>query len=445
MLVQNIFTKKQDTICPLIDSERSNSEAVRGDVRGLARELAINTLAAVTLFGCSFGSYPTKGEIDAELPNVPPLETIAEGRSYIAVVRKEMVAQRIALQNLELALDAGIVGGLATVALGNALNWGAHARNRATIFTAAVIGVESTLSLKQQGLIINKGLDALLCVESQAEALYVAVKAVDAILAPVASDMRDLERALNELPPQLRADPMVRSAARDLIDAKNWLAAASVPTATVNAAVKIAVNQVIQVTVDQLSQTLPDGSAFAKISLSAQPATKSPTPATTPSPAARYNALYAPEQRVAPLAPPDPRIELVISFHTKLLSDWSAAEAKLPAAVTGASPAPLPVFTCGVAPLIPLAISPAAFTIGLDTGSTASAGIVGGVLPYTPQITVAANVGGLTPQNIDVTLSGTTVTLTARKPLGAGPYNLVVTDTTGAQRTATVTAGKPSR
>jgi hypothetical protein len=62
--------------------------------------------------------------------------------------------------------------------------------------------------------------------------------------------------------------------------------------------------------------------------------------------------------------------------------------------------------------------------------------------PYTPEITTTANATGLTPQAIQVGIAGANVTLTHSVDLkkGPGPYNLVVTDATGAQRTAIVTA-----
>ncbi|TMK35222.1 MAG: hypothetical protein E6G69_02505 [Alphaproteobacteria bacterium] len=238
--------------------------------RSVFRAAAI--LAITSLLGCSFADYPTSLAVDRARPTVPPLETIADGRAYLAVVRHDLIVQRDNLRYLDMGLAAGIVGGLVTTALATTLKWGHHTQVTAGLLSAALIGVESTLTLKQQQLIINRGLDALLCVESQAEAAYLPVKDRDAVLAPVADDIHALEGAI-AVSANIQDDALADAVA-DLTDAKYWFSRVSIPAASVNAAVKIAVNSVLQTTVDQLNVALPDGSAFAKISLTPPPVAK---------------------------------------------------------------------------------------------------------------------------------------------------------------------------
>jgi len=218
---------------------------------------ATAALAVANLVGCSFANYPTEPDVALARPLVPPLETIADGRAYLAVVRREFIAERDQLRALDMGLAGGIVGGLVTTALATTLKWGHHTHVTAGLLTAAVIGVESTLSLKTQQQIINRGLDALLCVESQAEAAYLPVKERDAILAPVADDIHALEGAIAAW--ASTQDAAVSDALADLATAKYWFSRVSVPASTVNAAVKIAVNSVLQTTIDQLNAILPDG------------------------------------------------------------------------------------------------------------------------------------------------------------------------------------------
>jgi hypothetical protein len=244
------------------------------------RKGTVLTVVVANVASCSFASYPTKMNVEDARNNTPRLETIADGRSYLAVVRNGMVTDRNNLQIIDYGLDAGIVGGLVTTALGTALQWGTHANIRAVVLSGAVIGVSSVLSLKQQVLIINKGLDALVCVESQAEAAYVPVRPVDTALAPVAGDIQNLQAAIQSVGQVQSGTPLSNAvilANADLVNAKSWLSVKSVPIVNVVASVKVGVDTVLQTTIDQLNMALPDGSAFAKISLGPQPASTPPS------------------------------------------------------------------------------------------------------------------------------------------------------------------------
>lgn len=395
-------------------------------------------LVVISLAGCSFAPYPTKLDVDLARPTVPSLETIADGRAYLVVVRNELITERDNLRNLDTGLAAGIVGGLVTTALATTLKWGHHTQVAAGILSAAVIGVESTLSLKTQQQIINRGLDALLCVESQAEVSYLAVKQRDVVLGPVADDIRALEAAIAAAANV--QDEALAKAAADLADAKAWFSRVSLPVAAVNAAVKIAVNSVLQTTIDQLNAVLPDGAAFAKISLTplATPAATA-TPAT---PAVRTGQTSSATNRAFVQGEISPREAYFASFVTKLHADMKIAEAALrtlpPAAVLA-----FPSIQCAVAggvPVVPLSVSPTALTLALPVGRTAVATIIGGAPPYKGEITVAAGSSELNPKAIQVDVSGVTVTLTNTALLKKGTYNLVMTDASGAQKTIIVTA-----
>jgi hypothetical protein len=346
-----------------------------------------------------------------------------------------MVDERTRVQIIDYSLDAGIVGGVVTTALGTALQWGSHANIRAGIFSAAAIGVSSALSLKTQELLINKGLDALVCVESQAEAAYVPVKPVDTALASVAGDIQNLQVEINSIG-QAQSEALstqVRSATADLVNAQNWLTVTSVPVANVVASVKVAADTVLQTTIDQLNQALPDSSAFSKISLSAQPASKG-TPPPPPS-ASTAKSLSINEKE-------EPEISRLKVLQNNLLGDESRAQNAL--ANIGSNPAAtqLPTINCPVAsgtPTQTLQISSSSLTISLSsTKPPDPLTINGGAPPYKAEITTAANATGLNPKAIQVGLAGTTITLTYSAALTKGTYNLVVTDATGIQRTATI-------
>src|SRR5215831_9238655 len=85
---------------------------------------ATAALAVANLVGCSFANYPTEPDVALARPLVPPLETIADGRAYLAVVRREFIAERDQLRALDMGLARGIVGGLVTTALATTLKWG---------------------------------------------------------------------------------------------------------------------------------------------------------------------------------------------------------------------------------------------------------------------------------------------------------------------------------
>ncbi len=408
--------------------------------RSVFRAAAI--LAITSLLGCSFADYPTSLAVDRARPTVPPLETIADGRAYLAVVRHDLIVQRDNLRYLDMGLAAGIVGGLVTTALATTLKWGHHTQVTAGLLSAALIGVESTLTLKQQQLIINRGLDALLCVESQAEAAYLPVKDRDAVLAPVADDIHALEGAI-AVSANIQDDALADAVA-DLTDAKYWFSRVSIPAASVNAAVKIAVNSVLQTTVDQLNVALPDGSAFAKISLTPPPVAAASSPAMPPG-SPRTLRVPASPSTLAGVGVADravvtsqARREYFARFVGKLHTDIQIAEAALRTLPTVTTPAALPSFSCGVSGG-PLIISPATLTIGLTQNSTAAA-ILGGTAPYVPEITIAAGSSGLNPGAIHATIVGPAVTVKTSAPLRPGAYNLVITDATGAQRTVAIIA-----
>ena len=414
--------------------------------------MALSVVVA-SLTGC-FASYPTASDVNNARNNIPRLETIADGRSYLAAARDGMVAERNKLQIIDYGLDIGIVGGVVTTALGTALKWPSHANITAGILSAAVIGVSSTLNLKQQQIIINRGLDALVCVESQAEAAYVPVRQRDAVLAPVAADIANLYAELSRAELQAESDSalsnIISSASADLVNAQNWLSVQSVPIANVVVSAKIAVDTVLQTTVDQLNAALPDGSAFSKISLSPPPASKSPpsvpvpTPLTAPRNIAALQARGASENQIAEATTLQNLVEI-------LNNDMHKANAILPSIGPSIPAAQLSTINCPVAggtATQALQISPVSITISQSKGGTAPATIIGGTPKYKAAITANSSgltpeiiqVGGLTPENAQAGATGTPIMLTNSKDVKPGPYNLVVTDATGAQTTASITA-----
>lgn len=422
----------------------TRSEAMRSNFG----EKAALSFVIVSLAGCSFASYPTKSQVEYTAMNTPRLETIADGRSYLTAVRNDMVAEREKLQILDYGLDAGIVGGVVTTALGTALKWGSHTNITAGILSAAVIGVDSVLSLKTQEQIINRGLDALICVESQAEAAYVPVKQIDAALAPVAGGIRNLQSEIDFLlgrPENESVLSAISLANVDLVNAKSWLSVESVPVANVVVTVKIGVDSVLQTTVDQLNSALPDGSAFAKIALPATPSPAPPPSVTPPKPALTPNnaAQIAAASVPGALSTTTDAANILLNLVNTLHNEIAAANAILPSLTPVSSTIQLSTINCPVASgtaMQALQISPASLTVSLPAGSTASVNITGGTPQYKAEITTAANATGLTPQAIRVVITGSTVTLTNSTALNPGTYNLVVTDSTGAQRTAVVIA-----
>jgi len=390
-----------------------------------------------SLVGCAAGSYPTQTQVDNTAKTIPPLNTIAEGRAYLQIVRKNMADERDVLQRIDYGLDAGIVGGAITVALGTALHWGGHSTIKAGIFTGAVLGVESTLSLKTQEQIINKGLDALNCVESQAEAAYVSVRPVDAVLALIDQDIKNLETGIDKLKSQ-NADgsfsDVLTQAQTDLAAAKLWVSIETIPVVTVNTGVKIGVNAVLQTTVDQLNTALPDGSAFSKISTSFPPQV---TPTTTPP---------VPKQTVPQIITPSLRELASVTIAKKDLSDlatrlnidMAAAKSALEALGPIKLNAPLPTINCAVSTVTqPLQLSAVSGLIVPNSGSSASATITGGTIPYKLEITAGSS--GLTPEVFTKSLVGGSVVLTGSSALKPGIYNMVITDATATMKTTTVT------
>jgi hypothetical protein len=411
-------------------------------------------LLSIAVSACHYGHYPKQSDVQTKVNDVPVLQTINQGRAYLTVVRDDMVMMRDNLQNIEAGMDTAIFAGATTFALINGLK-SQHDKNIvAGILLAAVIGVDSTLSLKQQQAIFNAGLDALLCVEAQSEASYAQVKAYDVVLARVVDDIDQLgdllQRATAKLAQQQPTpDPELSAAiglaTTDLSNARYWLSIRSVPIDNVNAAVRVAVDNVVQTTVDQLSALLPDGSKFAKISFT-PPAVSAPAAGTPPPPNATTpnikgatkttGALVA--EDTSPLK--DPLSTGLVNLVAKLNGDETSADANLAQATATAFQTKLPAIYCqvsgGAAPPPTQALQvPAAVT--LTTGAPAvPVNISGATSSLRPVISVAATATG-TPKASDITIASDpktgqlTLAATNSAMVSTDVYSLIVTDVTG--------------
>ena len=233
------------------------------------------TFFLTALGGCTtLPSYPDRDSVRNQATKLPESTSIKDGRAYLSSVRENLTKSRGDLQTLQNGLNAGIVGGVVTFAMGTALNWSAHTNTRAGILTGTLIGVDSNLSLKTQQLIINKGLDALMCVEAQAEDAYAGVHPYDSRLELVRQDVQEIEDLISS-PRYAELANTNEQLAVEVADArsnarlaKTWADGQSGPVANVVRGADSAVNYVLQTTVDQLGSILPDGSAFAKIDTS---------------------------------------------------------------------------------------------------------------------------------------------------------------------------------
>lgn len=414
------------------------------------------------LFGCSLGEYPTENQVVLERQNIPQLETIADGLSYLAVVRDNLVQKRRQLLYWEGAFDTGIVGSLTAFSLGTALKWGHDANVITGITSAAIIGVDSALNLRQQEAIINKGLDALNCVQAQVEATYAVIRPFDNALKPVRLDVANLESAITALGPQALPTDLAAAQA-NLAKAKVWLSIESVPAENVGAAVKIVVDNVLQTTVDQLNSQLPDGSAFAKISFA--PPSGGMTPPKTTDQSQRLVSLrvgganFTSTFGVLPtLTPAQAQARATFEeLGDTLTSDMTAAANTI--AGLGAVPTftKLPTFNATSCPAISLTPSPppplqvaqlqvsfASPRIALARGSKLVARISGGTPPYTPLITGDSTT---TPGNISTRVNNSSLTLTNSTAIAPGTYTLTITDANQTSQSATFTAvtGPPTQ
>jgi len=331
----------------------------------IALSVAILFLSTASLVGCAQWKYPTQAKINKQIDDVPTLNTISAGRAYLLVVRNDMIDEKVKLRRIEYGLDAGILGGAITLALGTALHWGAHSTIKAGILTGAALGVDSALSIKTQEQIINKGLDALNCVESQAETAYVAVAPRNAILELVDRDISNLRKAIDKRLAQRSEDAelsdLIDAATLDVSGAEAWLVIEAIPIATVNNGVRVGINAVLQTTVDQLNSTLPDGSAFSKISTSFHGQTAPTALATVPSQRTPISGgakaavvverlqidtnLTAAQERTLAIA--KAKKELVM-LASQLNSDMISAKSMLATLGTVNLIAPLPTINCPI-------------------------------------------------------------------------------------------------
>lgn len=418
-------------------------------------KVAIFYVVSSVLVGCAQWTYPTQTDVTKQVKEVPTLNTLAEGRAYLLVVRNDMIGTKTQLQRVETGLDAGILAGAITLALGTALHWGAHTNITAGILTGAALGVDSALSIKTQIQIINKGLDSLNCVESQAESAYVGVGATDALLQIIGSDIDNLEAAIDRYSVQGSNDAdlanIIVTATADVSNAKAWRSIAAIPVSTVNNGVKLGINAVLQTTVDQLNSTLPDGSAFAKISTASpsQPAssTTAPLPNQQTSTSAKTGADFVVQQfRSKPdltdsqkqsLANAIAKQEL-ITLASRLNSDMASAKTMLETLSTVKLTAPLPIINCAVSPAAQsLQISSFSGVLVPNSASSATATISGGTTPYSAVIT--ASTSGLNPEAFGKTVSDKAVVLTGSSTLKPGTYNVTVSEHSGTEKTLTVT------
>lgn len=413
------------------------------------------SLLFCALASCAQWSYPTQSEIHASEKDVPALDTIISGRAYLLVVRNDMIGTRTQLQRLGASLDGGILVGAVTLALGTALHWGSHTTITAGILTGAALGTDSALSIKTQIQIINKGLDALNCVEFQAESAYVSVQPIDAMLRMIGTDVLNLEAAIDKFsemgPIDVESSDTIATAVVDVSNAKAWLLVSAIPVATVNNGVKIGINAVLQTTVDQLNSTLPDGSAFAKISAATpgQPASSTTAPVPAQQTATSKNTgvndpqLYAATKDLTDaqkqsLANALKAKQKVISLASRLNSDMVAAKTTLEKLSTATLAAPLPNINCaGSSAIQAFQVSSFSGVLVPNPASSTSATIAGGSTPYSVGIT--ASTSGLNPEAFVKSISDKRVVLTGSSSLKPGTYQVTVSEHSGAEKTQTLT------
>ncbi|MGT2476639.1 putative Ig domain-containing protein [Paraburkholderia terrae] len=415
-------------------------------------KVAILYVVSSLLAGCAQLTYPTQTDVAKQKEEVATLNTIADGRAYLLVVRNEMTSTKAQLQRIQGGLDAGILGGAITLALGTALHWGSHTTITAGILTGAALGVDSALSIKTQIQIINKGLDALNCVESQAESDYDSVRVTDGLLEMVDKDIVHLEAAINRSYSQRSNDAelanTINTAEDDLSNAKAWLSIAAIPVSTVNSGIKLGINTVLQTTVDQLNSTLPDGSAFAKISTASPNLPASPTTAPVPNQLTSTSTkasdtiqTYGPKSDLTDnqkqnLANARAEQDLILRV-SRLNSDMASAKAMLETLGTVKSTAHLPVINCALSPAAQsLQVKSFSGFLVPNSASSATASVSGGATPF--GVLVTASTSGLNPEAFGKSVSDRAVILTGSPSLKPGTYNVTVSDHSGTEKTLTV-------
>lgn len=407
--------------------------------------------------GCANLPRPNLAAQEVEIGRLPNLNTIRDGQAYIEAAHTILFEASKNAEHTQVALNTGIFGGIVAVALGTSLNWHSSVNTRTSILTGAAIGLDSTLPIGMQMQILQKGLEALHCVQGQAESAFAGFRPLELNLGKVRARIEDVRRILKLPEAQTPVagsqvlNTNVRRAQAEVDLAEAWLNIQTAPVANVVAGVKNAVDGVLLTTDGQLKSVLPDGSAFSKINASystdASQTGKSGIDETT------LKSLQATDtvgivaslvssghqdtqakRKADDLAKLNEELVKAYEHMTKEVIATEATIAKMNLAVGSGH---ITTFDCQVEKaVIPLALSKSVITLAQGDTSPSRVTITGGKPEYSAA--VSANAGNLTPERLGAIAINNEISLTPDKNVVPGYYTLIITDKVGAQRSVKI-------
>ncbi|MEC4591624.1 hypothetical protein VPG91_11550 [Nitrospirillum amazonense] len=234
-------------------------------------------LSALLLAGCVGVPYPEKSAVEAQAGKIPILASADDARSYIATIRKDMVAERSRLSAFELATDGGIAYGVGRSILGGALHWAGSTIIRATFWGGASLALSDAVQPRAQIATIDRGLDALHCIEGVGEATYPRAAQVDLILANIKIAMNNLSDVSKQSGVSQEKLTLAR---QKLSNASSFIVMRSPP---IYQQMRLAADAVITTTNTQLHAATSDPDAIHKalVGMTLAPPTLNTTPNTT--------------------------------------------------------------------------------------------------------------------------------------------------------------------
>jgi hypothetical protein len=423
----------------------------------------LSLMLALGLGGCaSLGKQPNNDEIQTEAKTVVDLTTIKLGHAYIKAAKDDMTKRRDQMTNADLALGSTILAGFVALGDGALSNWNSRTTGRLGIFSAAMVGVQSTLSLKTQAAIMNKGIAALNCIEEQGDLAWGPLLPFDAYVSVVQERITQLDKAVLDARDFLDSDKSKKISAlsRDyvnlwlkdaevaLLEARAWLNVRNQSVVIVNSGVKNAVNKVVQTTVENLASVLPDGSAFAKIGAplaKASPQSTMGSPVVDPLGVKTFSSLtasdFANDSKSTSTQDDENDLKtfngkfIRISTLLSQLNEYMTASDKHLTMLSSLPSMTANTISCGVETVSkPLAVSNLSAQIVNGAFGSAWASIDGGKPPYTNPPKLTGISSNQAPEKISATVADSIVILKASNDVPIGDYILVVSDAVGSEK-----------
>ena len=239
-----------------------------GLLRGAPRRAAgTAAIASIMLSGCQIGFPDASDTGENSKRRLPDVSTVAGARAYVKAGRDAMVAQQDWVRAADLTSDLGVLGGGIIALMGGLLHWDSRSVIKGGVLAGGSLAANYALSPKAQLAVLDKGLEALSCVDTQAEAGFAVVGKLDDRLDSIRIAVSALRAEIDDANAH---DPKPNDALKTAIMRNRayayqmdlYVKDQARPVENAGQKVRLATDVVIRATNEQLHTLLPDGDAI---------------------------------------------------------------------------------------------------------------------------------------------------------------------------------------